>query len=243
MEPATDLPQRVMAAVHVAGSIASHRLPFDVSVVDRALQLQGEVDSVAAKRAALRIADEFAGPEQLTVLDRLHVERTGPRPDGEMLDALGDALLDSKEFRTISLRRRHRSALEVLRTCPATDVLGEVEFAIHDGVVELDGIVPSLSHRRLAEVFAWWIGGCTYVANRLRVEPAERDGDDELAEAVALVLEVDPTLPESQPIGVAAEQGVVKLTGALRTEEQRQRAAQDAWLVEGVRDVRNEIAT
>lgn len=26
---------------------------------------------------------------------------------------------------------------------------------------------------------AWWIGGCRNVINRLRVEPAERDGDDD----------------------------------------------------------------
>lgn len=244
MQAATDVPQRVRAALESAGAVVSHRLPLTVAVAGRMLVLQGEVESIEAKRCAVRIANGFAGAEGLALDDRLHVERIAPRADGDMLDALGVALLASQEFRNVSLRRRHRSTLEVLRSCPDAEAsLGDVEFGVHDGVVELTGAVPSLSHRRLAEVFAWWIGGCAYVANRLRVEPAERDGDDEVADAVALVLEIDPALPKSQPIGVAAEAGVVKLTGALGTEGQRARAAYDAWCVEGVRDVRNEIAT
>lgn len=241
MQEPTDLLQRIRAALEFAGCIAPHRFPFAVAASDCALVLQGEVENIKAKRSAVRVASEFAGAEGLTLDDRLHVALSAPRADGDMLDALGNALLASREFTNLSLRRHHGGALEVLRTCPAPCASGEVVFAVRDGVVELAGTVPSLSHRRLAEVLAWWIGGCRNVINRLRVEPAERDGDDELADAVGLVLEVDPALPESQPIGVWAEAGVVMLTGGLHTETQRQRAEQDAWCVEGVRDVRNDI--
>lgn len=101
--------------------------------------------------------------------------------------------------------------------------------------------VPSLSHRRVVEALAWWLGGCRNVINRLRVDPPERDGDDELADAVGLVLEIDPSLPDSQPIGVDATLGVVTLTGTLQEEVQRRRAEHDTWCVEGVREVRNTI--
>jgi osmotically-inducible protein OsmY len=108
-------------------------------------------------------------------------------------------------------------------------------------VVELSGSVPSLSPRRLAEAIAWWISGCRNVVNALRAEPPQRDGNDEVADAVGLVLEIDPALPGAQPIGVAATFGVVTLRGTLHSAAQRQRAEHDAWCVDGVREVRNAI--
>jgi hypothetical protein len=40
------------------------------------------------------------------------------------------------------------------------DGSGVVEVTVEDGVVTLTGQVISLSHRRLASVTAWWVGGC-----------------------------------------------------------------------------------
>ena len=40
-----------------------------------------------------------------------------------------------------------------------------VEFAVEDGIVTLDGEVPSLTHKRLAGVFAWWVPGSRDVIN------------------------------------------------------------------------------
>ncbi len=240
MQEAADLAQRVLAALAFQGCIAPRRFPIAVKAGEEALVLEGQVESVQVKRSAVRVASEFSGAEGLALDDRLQVALAAPRADGDMLDALGDALLASPELTDLSLRRHHRGTVEVLRSCPSP-ASGELEFAVREGVVELAGSVPSLSHRRLAEVLAWWIGGCRNVVNRLRVDPAERDSDDELTDAVGLVLEVDPALPEAQPIGVAAEGGVVTLTGGLLTETQRQRAEYDTWCVEGVGDVRNEI--
>jgi osmotically-inducible protein OsmY len=63
---------------------------------------------------------------------------------------------------------------------------------VTDGVVTLNGDVPSLSHKRLAGALAWWVPGCRDVVNGLEEVPPEEDNDDELTDAVRLVLEKNP---------------------------------------------------
>lgn len=235
----SDLPQRIVAACEFERRINLHRFPIQVRAADGSLIVEGHVQDVSAKRLALRIARELAGAAA-NVVDALDLVPAVPRPDGAMLDAFTQALLECREFSRFGLRRHRRGQLDVVRA-PDTDGAGQLEFAVRDGVVGLDGTVPSLAHRRLAEALAWWIAGCRNVINRLRVDPPERDGDDELADAVALVLEIDPTLPDSQPLGVEATFGVVTLRGTLRGDAQRARAERDAWCVDGVHEVRNAI--
>lgn len=235
-----DLSQRVTAALEFERRINLHRFPIRVRSSAGTLVLEGHVEDVAAKRIAARIASELAGGESL-VVDALDVVPAVSRPDGDMLDAFTRTLLDSPELRPFTIRRRHRDELQTLRTAPEEGAPGEIEFGVTEGVIELAGSVPSLSHRRVVEALAWWLGGCRDVINQLRVDPPEKDGDGELADAVQLVLEIDPSLPESQPIGVEATLGVVTLSGALPDEAQRRRAEHDAWCVEGVREVRNTI--
>jgi osmotically-inducible protein OsmY len=235
-----DLSQRVTAALEFERRINLHRFPIRVRPGAGTLVLEGHVEDVAAKRIAARIASELAGGESL-VVDALDVVPAVTRPDGDMLDAFTRTLLDSPELRPFTIRRRHRDELQTLRTAPEEGAPCEIEFGVREGVIELAGSVPSLSHRRVVEALAWWLGGCRNVINRLRVDPPENDGDDELADAVKLVLEIDPSLPESQPIGVDATRGVVTLSGGVQEDAQRRRAEQDTWCVEGVREVRNTI--
>jgi osmotically-inducible protein OsmY len=42
-------------------------------------------------------------------------------------------------------------------------------------VVTLNGQVPSLSHKRLAGVLAWWVPGVRDVVDGLAVEPTQSD--------------------------------------------------------------------
>lgn len=235
-----DLVQRVTAALEFERRINLHRFPLRVLPGADTLVLEGHVACVAAKRLAIRIAGELAGPG-VSVIDALDVAPGVSRPDGDLLEAFTTALLDSPELRHLALRRHHRNELQVVRLAADAPAAGTIEFAVSEGVVELTGGVPSLSHRRLVEALAWWLAGCRNVINRLQVKPAQRDGDDELADAVALVLEVDPSLPDSQPIGVDATFGVVTLRGTLHHAAQRERAEHDAWCVDGVREVRNAI--
>ncbi|NIO09735.1 MAG: BON domain-containing protein, partial [Deltaproteobacteria bacterium] len=39
------------------------------------------------------------------------------------------------------------------------DQAGEIEIEVENGVVVLNGHVPSMSHKRLAGVLAWWVPG------------------------------------------------------------------------------------
>lgn len=240
MNELPDLAKRVTAALEFEPRINLHRFPIGVKSSAGKLVLEGNVENVAAKRIAARIAGELAGGETV-VADALEVVPAASIPDGDLLDAFTRTLLDLPELKPLTIRRRHRDELETLRAAPPEGAPGEIEFGVSHGVVELAGTVPSLSHRRVVEALAWWLGGCRNVINRLGVEPPERDGDDELADAVQLVLEIDPSLPESQPIGVDVVLGVVTLRGALPDDTRRQRAEHDAWCVDGVREVRNEI--
>jgi osmotically-inducible protein OsmY len=117
---------------------------------------------------------------------------------------------------------------------------GEIGFAVEGGIVTLEGKVISLSHKRMIETIGWWTPGCRDVVNRLQVEPSEEDNDDELADAIRLVLEMDPLVHADQ-IGIRAERGVVTLGGVLQREEERHMAEMDAWSVSGVTDVHNQI--
>jgi len=244
MNTAMDLAQRITAALEFERRINLHRFPLRVLSSGDMLVLEGHAENVAAKRLALRIARDLAGSE-VTVIDSLDVAPSLSRPDGDMLETFTQALIESPELKRFTIRRHHRDELQLVRLAPDERALGAIEFGISEGVVELTGSVPSLSHRRVVEALAWWLAGCCNVINGLRVDPPQCDGDDELADAVGLVLEIDPSLPQSQPVGVEAVFGVVTLRGALRSAGQRQRAEYDAWCVEGVKEVRNaiEVAT
>jgi osmotically-inducible protein OsmY len=106
--------------------------------------------------------------------------------------------------------------------------------------VTLTGQVISLSHRRLASVTAWWVGGCRDVVNLLELEPAEADGDDEISEALHLVLETDPRVRAEQ-ITINVENHRITLAGWVATEAERRQAEQDAWCLDAIDGVVNRI--
>jgi osmotically-inducible protein OsmY len=65
--------------------------------------------------------------------------------------------------------------------------------------------------------------------------------DTPLADAVIANLDLDPRIPESLEIAVAADDGLVTLRGTVESFSQRRAAGQDAKDVEGVYDVDNEL--
>jgi osmotically-inducible protein OsmY len=117
---------------------------------------------------------------------------------------------------------------------------GEIEIAIEDGVITFEGAVISLSHKRLVGVLAWWTPGCRDVINALDIQPPEDDNDDEVVDALRLVLEADPTV-DSDQITATCRNYEVTLKGYVRTEEERRRAEFDAWALFGVDNVINRI--
>ena len=56
----------------------------------------------------------------------------------------------------------------------ASEPSGSIVIEVKKGIVTLNGEVPSLTHKRLAGVLAWWVPGTRDVVNGLEEVPAER---------------------------------------------------------------------
>jgi osmotically-inducible protein OsmY len=202
---------------------------------DGILTLDGEVEHIVAKKLSLDLAATVPGMDGL--VDRLRVRPTLRMHDGAIRDAVRDVLLREPAFATYAVRRRDRGRVETVRPA-ALKPSGVIEVAVDDGVVTLDGQVPSLCHKRLAGVLAWWIPGSRDVINSLVVEPPEEDNDEELTEAVRLVLTKDPLL-QGNHMRVWAKGRLVTLEGVVPNASIREIAEFDAWYVLGVEGVIN----
>jgi osmotically-inducible protein OsmY len=194
------------------------------------LCLTGEVDSIAAKRQALRLAHALAG--DYGIEDRLRLRTREQRANDALRLLVVSTLATEPTFRDFAIRSRDDAP-------PPTEG-SWINIDVEGSTIILSGEVWSLSHRRLAEVMAWWVPGTADVDNRLQVRPPEQDSDDELADAVRLVLEKDPTL-DVQQISIAARDREVTLNGVVRSEEYRRIAAEDCWFIPGVHAVHNRL--
>lgn len=228
---------------HLRAALASipvldlRRTPVEIGWDGRDATLTGEVDSVAAKKLAL---EAVAGVDGVRgIVDRLHVRPAQAQGDGEICQALSHALLQESAFQECRLRGRVDGRPEDVLRNP-DERRGDIAFTVKDAVVTLDGSAPSLSHKRLAGVLAWWVPGSRDVINGLAVEPDEADTDDELADAVRLILEKDPYVNASQ-IKATARNYVVTLTGLVPTASERDMAEKDTWYTFGVDRVVNQI--
>lgn len=112
--------------------------------------------------------------------------------------------------------------------------------SVQGPVVSLHGRVGSLSHRRLAEVIAWWVPGCCDVKNHLEVDPQEEESDDEICDAVRRVFDKELSL-NAGDIGVVTRNREVTLHGVVRSEEQKRIAAYDCWYICDVNGVHNKL--
>ena len=234
----TELSKEIRAALEVDPRVDLHRFPIHVVDNGEGLRLEGNVESIAAKRVAMALAQRVSGMDR--VIDALRLVPTEVRGDGEIRDAFARGLLQQPELRNCTLRQQNRGRTEMVQEAHDDWPSGEVGFGVDGGILTVDGKVISLSHKRMVEAIAWWTPGCRDVVNRLQVVPAEEDNDDELADAIRLVLEMDPLVHADQ-IGIRSERGVITLAGLLQRDEERRMAEMDAWSVWGVLDVHNHI--
>lgn len=216
-----------------------HAIHFDMTD-DGALILEGELDSVAAKKLALELAG--AAPDVRGVVDRLHVAPAERRGDGAILDTLTSLLLGTRDLQNCALSALKQGQTLTLQEARGEDASGDILVSVKDGVVTLDGWVISLSHKRMAGVLAWWAPGCRDVVNALEVVPPEQDNDDEVSDALLLVLEMDPMIPDPSQIRVHTRNYVVTLDGLVGTETEKNRVEQDAWCLFAVDKVVNQLA-
>jgi osmotically-inducible protein OsmY len=231
----------VLAAVRRALTSESRIGPqasrIEMGFAEGTLALDGEVANIAIKKLALEGA--AAVPGVVGIVDRLRVAPAQPMGDGQIRDLVRDALLQEPALTELAIREIVKGE-ELSAREPAERHRGWIRLSVTDGVVTLDGEVPGLAHKRLAGVLAWWVPGSRDVINGLGVEPAEEDNDDEIADAVRLVLEKDPFVDAGQ-IRIGARNAVVTLAGLVPTDSEREMAEFDAWYVFAVDRVINKI--
>jgi osmotically-inducible protein OsmY len=242
MNPREAITRRIHGLLERERRINLHRFPIHISNADGVAVLEGEVGDIAAKNLALELASSVPGVRG--VVDRLRVAPgarpgEGRRGDGEIRDSLARRFLEQPEFRNCTLRTHTNERDEMLREANG-DGVGDIEVSVTAGVIVLEGRVISQPHRLFAGVLAWWTPGRRDVVNALAVAPAYDERDDEVAEALRLVLEADPEI-DAALVRPLCRQWVVTLEGNVPTEEQKRRAEMDAWYLSGVDKVINNL--
>jgi len=228
---------RIRAALEKDTRVNLHRFPIALSFDGDDLVLAGKLEHIAAKKIALELTAGAA--PSVAIVDRLRVIPAGAMGDREIRHHVVKVLLEEPALEHCLIHSRWSNRLESHRkTVP--EPTGTIVIEVNGGVVTLNGEVPSLSHKRLAGVLTWWVPGCCDVVNGLEEVPPEQDNDDELSDAVRLVLEKDPFVNASK-IRVTTKDWIVTLEGLVPNETMKQMAERDTWYVLGVKNVVNNV--
>jgi len=231
----TELTKKIRAAFAKDSRINLHRFPIHIALQNGDVILAGETENIAAKKLALLAAAETHGVQR--IVDRLKVTPAEKMGDAEIRDHVCKLLIQEPALEGCLIRGL--AGGNGLKAAP--EPVSSIFVEVNDGVVTLNGKVPSLTHKRLAGVLAWWVPGTGDVINGLEdVPPPEEDNDDELIDAVRLVLEKDPFVNASK-IRVTSKDWIVTLEGLVPIETMKQIAERDAWCVIGVKSVVNRI--
>ena len=229
--------EQLSAAFERDQRINLHRSPVNFRVDAGILFLEGTVEDIAAKRRAQALCREVV-KDRMPVQDELRRQVTDSMGDRELRDEAVKRLTNEPVFGGYTMRTRTGDKSTLVHD--GGQDAHEVMIEVADGVITLKGSVGSLSHRRLAETLMWWIPGCERVDNLLDITPPEEDTDNEINDAVQIVLEKDPMVHADQlRVGTAA--AVVHLDGLVATSEERAFTELDAWTVAGVSDVLNRL--
>lgn len=223
-----ELVTSLRAALERDPDVNLHRYPIEIRF-DGTLHLAGEVEHIAAKRKIMQIARRLANSGRIE--DQLDIVVGERRTDDALRQGVLRALTEEPAFHGLSIGG------------PDMDHPAESDWITVSAVgatVHLEGRVNSLSHRRLAEVLAWWVPGTARVENRLRVYPPEEDNDDEITDAVRIILEKDPSL-DGEEIRARTRERTVTLEGTVRTRENSRIAWYDCWYIPGVHQVDNRL--
>jgi osmotically-inducible protein OsmY len=240
--------KEVRAALELEPRVRFDQRPIQITFnqVDDTVTLQGEAPDIAAKKLALELA--VAVPGVRGVVDRLRVSPGERMSDEDIRNHIRDAFIQEQAFANCAIRVQTKEGVETFNE-PAEKrgdfkiIVGEgmaLQEGWDEGVVLLEGQAPSLSHKRLAGALAWWAPGSRDVLNCLEVVPPEEDNDDEITDAVTIVLDKDPFVDDVQ-ILVTTHDRVVTLDGATRSEGEKDMVESDAWFVFGVDKVINNL--
>jgi hyperosmotically inducible protein len=122
----------------------------------------------------------------------------------------------------------------------------DVKVAVYKGVTQLNGFVDSDAQRNQAGSIVQQVPGVRQVQNNLSVSHAGPRTDGQIADDKALAARVSDALhnnPEYKFDGVkvAANSGVVQLSGFVNVADQKNKAADLARQIQGVNNVENDI--
>lgn len=237
MDTSDEVLKEIRAAFEREHRIDLHHHPIAMEFDNGVLTLEGEAPDIAAKKLALEMGGAQKGVRG--VVDRLRITPSEHREDGDIRDAVCNFLLQEPTLLNVTVKVWQKGQMETVRNA-GVESAGTVAVSVENGVITLDGEVLSLSHKRLAGVLAWWTPGCRDVVNGLEVVPPEEDSDDEVADALRLVLEKDPLVHADQ-IRTSVSNFVVTLDGLAGDEEERKMAELDAWYLFAVDKVINRI--
>jgi osmotically-inducible protein OsmY len=229
--------KEIQALLEKEKRINLHRYPIRLSFSNADLIMEGEAENIVAKKLALELAGAVRGIGN--IVDRLRVVPAERMGDAEIRDHVCKVLIQESALDTCTIRARVKDEMKIMRES-AVEPVGDIRVEVEDGVVILNGQVPSLSHKRLAGVLAWWVPGSRDVVNGLEEAPPEEDNDDEVTDAVRLVLEKDPFVNADQ-IRISTQNYVVTLEGLVLNKEVKEMAEFDAWYVFGVDKVVNKL--
>ncbi|MGE5547440.1 MAG: BON domain-containing protein [Solirubrobacterales bacterium] len=229
----SEIRERLTAEAGLDGA----RFPIRLDLADGRLTLEGEVPTVAAKKLACAVAQGH--PAVAALDDRLRVAQAQRMSDDVVRDELRMVFNQEPAFSQHRIVEEAADGAAVLQEVVAP--VGEVRFAVVDGIVFLRGRVPSVEERSLAAVLAWWVAGTRDVVVEIAVDPPVEDSDARLAGSVRLALDKDPLVAD-RTLEVRTDEGVVTLRGKVPSDEDRTAAEADAWYVPGVIRVINEIS-
>ena len=134
-------------ALRSEAQVDLHVYPLQLDFDDGAATLEGETANIAAKKLALEVV--AALPEVAGVVDRLRVRPAAPMGDREIGNHVRDAFVQEPAFADCALYVRNNGDGEQVQA--PDDRIGEIEIAVADGVVTLNGYLPTLARKRLAD--------------------------------------------------------------------------------------------
>lgn len=119
----------------------------------------------------------------------------------------------------------------------------EVQVNEDAKIVHLEGTVETVADRtRAEEIAAAAVGTSGRVLNELTVETltdrAPKDADDRITEKLDLIIDGDPVLRE-RDVNFRVSNGMVAITGEVRTAAEKMRVEQLTRAAPGVKDVAN----
>ena len=203
-EPKKVTDQQIANAVdHVfLTDVALHSKQIDVVVNQGIVTLTGGVDNLMVKERAAKLAQTIRGVRGVVNTVAL---KTTPRSDDKIRKDVESALLYDA----------------------ATDSY-ELKADAKDGVVTLNGTVPSYREKQIAVYVAKGVKGVKAVKDSITMKSKIERPDAEIAAEIRRAIGIDVWL-HSSFISAVVKGGVVTLTGTVGNPAQRDRANSLAW--------------